>query len=286
MKNIKNKAFTLVELLVVITILAIISVVAYQNFWWAVDKAVSWRKINDIVTIESSLKQYQVSNAWYPKVDEYSTNNLWWYNENAYAIPSNKIITTVDWDEIVSLTWSLLDTPSATLSIWGWRIYWTWALWQIWAKWTISRDTIWKSFISKDLYDPEVWDIKVRDLDHTTAWDQSWKLIDKWIGRYVYSVYKKSKWNNYRWSGNKWWDTYNIAFTIKKENSDEYITKIVWDYDEQSCFTNKHLCPKTLIWTMSWWTIQWVLEEWNIENWDSNLDNYWVPYAARDFAVQ
>jgi prepilin-type N-terminal cleavage/methylation domain-containing protein len=32
MKLTKNKAFTLVELLVVITILAIISVVAYQNF--------------------------------------------------------------------------------------------------------------------------------------------------------------------------------------------------------------------------------------------------------------
>ncbi|MBT3729141.1 prepilin-type N-terminal cleavage/methylation domain-containing protein [bacterium] len=32
MQYTKNKAFTLVELLVVITILAIISVVAYQNF--------------------------------------------------------------------------------------------------------------------------------------------------------------------------------------------------------------------------------------------------------------
>jgi prepilin-type N-terminal cleavage/methylation domain-containing protein len=32
MKNLSRKAFTLVELLVVITILAIISVVAYQNF--------------------------------------------------------------------------------------------------------------------------------------------------------------------------------------------------------------------------------------------------------------
>jgi len=32
MKNYTKKAFTLVELLVVITILAIISVVAYQNF--------------------------------------------------------------------------------------------------------------------------------------------------------------------------------------------------------------------------------------------------------------
>jgi len=32
MKNLKNKAFTLVELLVVITILAILSVVAYESF--------------------------------------------------------------------------------------------------------------------------------------------------------------------------------------------------------------------------------------------------------------
>ncbi|MDR1945065.1 MAG: prepilin-type N-terminal cleavage/methylation domain-containing protein [Candidatus Peribacteria bacterium] len=32
MKTLNKKAFTLVELLVVITILAIISVVAYQNF--------------------------------------------------------------------------------------------------------------------------------------------------------------------------------------------------------------------------------------------------------------
>jgi len=32
MKNLNNKGFSLVELLVVITILAIISVVAYQNF--------------------------------------------------------------------------------------------------------------------------------------------------------------------------------------------------------------------------------------------------------------
>jgi prepilin-type N-terminal cleavage/methylation domain-containing protein len=45
MKLIKNKAFTLVELLVVITILSIISVVAYQNFGGAVDKANVGRKI-------------------------------------------------------------------------------------------------------------------------------------------------------------------------------------------------------------------------------------------------
>jgi prepilin-type N-terminal cleavage/methylation domain-containing protein len=41
MRNLTNKGFTLVELLVVITILAIISVVAYQSFGGATDKAIS-----------------------------------------------------------------------------------------------------------------------------------------------------------------------------------------------------------------------------------------------------
>ncbi|MCD5385188.1 type II secretion system GspH family protein, partial [Candidatus Gracilibacteria bacterium] len=69
MQNTKNKAFTLVELLVVITILAIISVVAYQNFGGAVDKAVSGRKISDVSTIESSLQQYKADKNYYPATD-------------------------------------------------------------------------------------------------------------------------------------------------------------------------------------------------------------------------
>jgi prepilin-type N-terminal cleavage/methylation domain-containing protein len=77
MKFTQNKAFTLVELLVVITILAIISVVAYQNFGGAVDKAVSGRKIGDVATIESSLMQYKADKNFYPKVGEFSATNQW-----------------------------------------------------------------------------------------------------------------------------------------------------------------------------------------------------------------
>ena len=55
MKKINNKSwFTLVELLVVITILTIISVVAYQNFGGATDKAVAWRKVNDVARLLST----------------------------------------------------------------------------------------------------------------------------------------------------------------------------------------------------------------------------------------
>lgn len=274
MQNMKKKAFTLVELLVVITILAIISVVAYQNFWWAVDKAVSGRKISDVSTIETSLQQYKVDKNYYPTPSIYNwTTNLWWYNSWTTAFPSNTIdIWTKNWEEILTL--------DSLTSIWGGIVYWTWT-WtgkQIWAKWTMSRDIIWKKYLSKDLYDPEVWDIKV--------WSD--KMIEKWLWRYIYAIYKKSK-TTWNWTSNMTWTNYNLAMTIKESWTDKYITKIVWDYDEESCYDNNTDCPNTLIW--SWttilidWQVEWEDSTWTaLLNYDSKQQNQWVPYPVTDFA--
>jgi len=268
MKLRKNKAFTLVELLVVITILAIISVVAYQNFGWAVDKANTGRKISDVSTIETALQQYKADKNYYPATKPlHSATNLWGYNSWATATPSNKIIVTLNWEEIQTVK---------NTSIWGWKVYWTWTWaesWsnkkQIWAKWIISQETLGKKYLTKDLYDPELGDIKVNDI----GWGKSWKMIDLGIGRYVYATYKKNK-SNWDWSSNYNWVAYNIAYTVKKEWSDKYITKIVWDYDKESCYDDKDKCPETLIW----------LKNDSEENNDSNQDNYGVPYAITDFA--
>lgn len=266
MQNTKNKAFTLVELLVVITILAIISVVAYQNFGWAVDKAVSGRKISDVATIETSLQQYKADNNYYPPTDIIdSTDNKWGYDSTKTATPSNTLEVVYDGQAIASLT-------SAD---WWWKVYWLndwttdWTTKQIWAKWTISIDTLTKKYLSKDLYDPEVWDVKV--------WTKA--LIEDWIGRYVYATYKKSK-DAANWAQNYNWIDYNIAYTVKKTDSDEYITKIVWSYDVESCYENKTSCPETLIWSSSA-----VLTDWLVENWQSNTPNFWVPYAVTEFAA-
>lgn len=264
MQNIKNKAFTLVELLVVITILAIISVVAYQNFWWAVDKAVSWRKISDVSTIETALQQYKVDKKSYPKTDIYdSSTNLWWYDSTEDADPSNQVGVDFNWDAIKTLV--------VTQSTWGGIVYWTWiwAKWassetQIWAKWTISMNALTKKYLSKDLYDPELWDLKIEDTSDT--------MIDHWIWRYVYATFKKSP----NWPDNQSWIAYNIAYTIKETNSDKYVTKIVWDYDSESCYDDKANCPETLIWLSDW-------EEISLTN-NSVSNNYWIPYAVTDFA--
>ena len=262
MKNLQQKAFTLVELLVVITILSIISVVAYQNFGWAVDKAVSGRKISDISTIETSLQQFKVDKNYYPAVDEISSTNLWAYNSWTTSTPSNTIDVTYEWEEIKSLD----------AAAWGWVVYWTW-IWaegvpgtarQIWAKWTISRDTLGKKYLSKDLYDPELWDVKINDTSDT--------MIDYWVWRYVYATYKKYKASG-TWPSNYNWVNYNLAITIKKDWSDTYITKIVWDYDEESCYDDSDKCPTTLIW----------LEDGSEEDGVSTDTDNWVPYAVTDF---
>jgi prepilin-type N-terminal cleavage/methylation domain-containing protein len=269
MKVNKNKgliisAFTLVELLVVITILAIISVVAYQNFWWAVDKAVSGRKISDVSTIESSLQQYKVDKNFYPPVDLLSSStNKWWYSTWTNSTPSNTLVVVKTWEEVTSIS---------SANWWGrvmwlnWTVDWTWK--QVWAKWTISQATLWKKYLTKDLYDPELWDVKV-------GW--TWKMIDYWVGRYVYAVFKKplstdTTW----WASNKEWTYYNIAYTIKVDWWDKYITKIVWDYDSESCFDEKAMCPNTLIWSSSS-----VLSDWE-ENSNSNTSsaNQWIPYPV------
>jgi hypothetical protein len=103
-----------------------------------------------------------------------------------------------------------------------------------------------------------------------TAWA---KMIDSGIWRYVYITYKKNT-SAWLWNSNFNWNAYNIAYTFKKDGSDTYMTKIIWDYDQESCFDDKAKCPANLIWltdlaTLSWTTID---------------SNYWVPYWVADFA--
>ena len=264
MRALKKQAFTLVELLVVITILAIISVVAYQNFWWAVDKAVSGRKISDVSTIETALQQYKADNNFFPPADLKSDTNFWGYT-GSVAYPSNTVEVSYDGQEIQTIhTWTTL---------WWGQVFGSGTLnsTQIGSKWTISQDTLGKKYLTKDLYDPEIWDIIEKD-----SWD---KFIDKWVWRYVYAIYKKA-------SANTRWNDYNIAYTIKKENSDAYVTKITWSYDSASCYDDEALCPETLIGSGS--TVLQDGDEQIITAWVivTDIPNQWIPYPVNDFTAQ
>ena len=67
MKTIKNrKGFSLVELLVVITIIAILSVTAYSAFGGNTIKARDSKRVQDLSTIQSALELYYVEFSEYP----------------------------------------------------------------------------------------------------------------------------------------------------------------------------------------------------------------------------
>lgn len=261
MKKFNNKWFSLVELLVVITILAIISVVAYQNFWGATDKAIASRKKTDISTIETALQQFKSEKNYYPMPQDYNwTSNLWGYDSWATATPSNKIKVTYKDQEIASIV---------TWTGW-WKVISSWGLLQVWAKWVIWYNwDFGKKYLSKDLYDPELWDVKV--------W--SGKMIDYGIWRYVYWVYALPKaaanWNISKAT----WSYFNIAITLKKSDWETYETYIVWDYDSNSCSDWSTSCPDSLIWSGSV-----SLKTWNSSTWTTQDDNQWIPYPIRDFA--
>jgi prepilin-type N-terminal cleavage/methylation domain-containing protein len=97
-RKLSKKGFSLVELLVVITIMAILSIVAYTAVAGQTIKAKNARRLQDISTIQSALELYIVKNGDYPgaltdlttdyisKVpkDPKTTNNYaYWRGDNA-----------------------------------------------------------------------------------------------------------------------------------------------------------------------------------------------------------
>ena len=73
----KSSAFSLVELLVVITILVIISVVAYTSFGGVTDKAKNSSKISHLTSIESGLQMFYQEKNYYPMPAANSATNVW-----------------------------------------------------------------------------------------------------------------------------------------------------------------------------------------------------------------
>lgn len=249
MLKFNKNAFTLIELLVVITILAIISVVAYTNFSWSTDKAKNSKKTADLTSIETALQTFYQAKNYYPMPTQYSANNEVWGYGSSVASINNTLTITKNWDKIDSLTswtggWIVYKSGSTTE--------------QIWAKWTFDNSLIWKEYLSQNLVDPSIADIKV--------WDNKY-MKDYWVGKYIYWVYAK---NDFSANSQKW-SAYNLAITIKDEQK-WFVTQIRWSFDDKIC-TN---CPKSLIWS---WSANNNLLDWEATlTWSAADSNERIPY--------
>jgi prepilin-type N-terminal cleavage/methylation domain-containing protein len=190
-----TSGFTLVELLVVITILAIISITAYTSFSGSTDKAKNSTKIGHIASLETGLNTFFTDKNYYPMPSQYTANNLWGYSGSLNASIANTFSGSKSGDAILSVS-------GALFTVGGGKVNDTTAA-QIGAKGTIDSDVLPKQYLSQELADPSIKDIKVGNTE---------TLKDYGIGEYIYGVYAK---NNTIWdSTSKKGTAYNLAVVV------------------------------------------------------------------------
>ena len=117
-KKIKNKGFTLVELIVVITILAILWTIAFISMQWFAGEARNSTRVSDMSTIERALVFHKTQWWRYPTPEDsvtlsYSGSSWWaqWYFWKE-ALSILESITSVPIDPLTKLRYSYSLTSS------------------------------------------------------------------------------------------------------------------------------------------------------------------------------
>lgn len=210
----RRTGFSLVELLVVVAIMAVLGVVAYQAFGGQTSKARDSRRIQDMASIEGALQVYLQEKGFVPMPSVKSAKNMWGYDSTVSAKASNTIKVTYNGDAILSVV--LNDTFG------GGRVLNRDGSKQVGAKGVIDKSILPSSRLSKVPTDPQISNISV-------ASDKKF-LDDYGLGKYVYAVYGKAaavgSWN----ASNKTATAFQLAATL--ENDGTPMTYIVGNYDD------------------------------------------------------
>jgi len=104
MQKIKKSAFTLVELIVVITILAILWTIAFISLQWYSRDARDATRTSDLWNIKTSLELFSLKTWKYPSPDSFSTITYSGWTENVWY-------QWVVWDKVTTNLKSLNDKP-------------------------------------------------------------------------------------------------------------------------------------------------------------------------------
>lgn len=226
-----TRGFSLVELLVVVTILAVISTVAYTSLSGSTDKAKNSKRLEHMNTAETAISLFRQEKQYLPLPNAYVANtNFWGYNAGQSALVTNTgtLTRTADGNNITNVTAGsgggiVYSSGSSAAAD------------QIGAKGVLEQSLFGKQYISQDIADPSA-DTKVSD---------SKTLKDFGIGRYVYAIYAKKPasgaWN----ADGKSATAFNIAITVMDDQKG-YVTKIGGDFDDKYGTCNG-TCPVSLI---------------------------------------
>lgn len=78
----KNRGFTIVELLIVIVVIAILAAVTVVSYRNISASAKDSERLNDINAVSKALAQYRIVNGHYPRYDDMVSNTLVWVKAN------------------------------------------------------------------------------------------------------------------------------------------------------------------------------------------------------------
>ena len=118
MNYVKQKGFTIVELLIVIVVIAIlasISVVAYNGIR---ARSADAERQSDISSVGKKLAQYRILNSHYPRYDDMVHNNLVWIHANLPGLPDDALVAPGGTD-----TNSFNSSTSPPTNVYSYRVY-------------------------------------------------------------------------------------------------------------------------------------------------------------------
>lgn len=225
----KTSAFSLVELLVVITILAILSTVAYTSFSGSTDKAKNSKRLEHLGSIETGLQMFYQEKSYYPVPDLKSASNFWWYTGSTTALAANTSTGTTNADG---------NILTITTGTGGWVVYGSWAdsTKQMGAKGVMTQGLLGKQFLSQDVADPS----------SETKVGASNTLKDYGIGRYPYAVFAKPP-ASWAWNpDSKSATAFNITATILDDQKGQ-VAKVSGSFDSKFTGCSGLVCPTSLI---------------------------------------
>ena len=222
--KIKNKGFTMVELIIVITILAVLSTLWTISYVWKLSDARNSSRISDIGNIMVSLKNHKFKASLYPDISQnpITISNNWvdyikqWYlDDNIYTdeitnkpidpltkthykywITTNRLYFqiamimedkwTLNWHEMIAYVDGDFQTASPNL-VW-WLIYATNSSWDL-------SSLSWNVIVHNGTYNlpyDRTWEIINGGKTYTEVINQWWVRVPKFCGHYsCIEIYEK-----------------------------------------------------------------------------------------------
>lgn len=256
-----NKWFTLVELIVTITILAILWTISFMSFNWYSKNARDWVRISDINNLKKNLEFFVIEKWFYP------TPDLWVNITNSWEIAW---IQWTIWDNVIKNLRNINKKPTYPLA---WNEY-TYSITNLKNEYQIWSIYEWTSVLSnnnnKQLLRTKLIQVNAEDKNITAmvVWNYNDKIlkINSWSSNCVYAIPSI------------------INSDITETNVIDILNKNLFVYDK---YNNLPASYKNNWYTMTWWfnfqpwwsielfcwTIQELNKTWNMLLFVDNLKN-------------